>query len=308
MFATLILMGFERFSPESIDFKRARREVLSPAMERVHAATQHELFRKPEYAIHMDEFRGIYAPEEMAKDAAYATRLEMQWANEHSEQEKHTKKIAEVFEGLVLFNTRGGNWFGDASVLKTTPYDDYVNGTDMIAHLRNASETPQTLALAVDVTFGTTGLKKKFNNIYKEIDENTAGSLKYYRNPSGTERGPLHNKVARVVVGVGQEVVEDLARLTIQRTAESIQVLRKHPIQALIAEQIYMQLLVAQSYARDTGRDVAAEAYGALIPELEALRAMKGHISTRSLEKDLVHEGIMKALETRASESPETAG
>ncbi len=68
-------MGFERFSPESIDYKREHREVLSPAIEKVHAASK-ELFAKKQYVISMDEFADIYTLEKIAKNKQYAAQLE----------------------------------------------------------------------------------------------------------------------------------------------------------------------------------------------------------------------------------------
>ena len=131
------------------------------------------------------------------------------------------------------------------------------NKTDFITEWYSSKEGSRLLALGLDVTLGKDAALGKLTDIRGEIDKGVLGSIRYFRDSRGDFMG-TRNNVPRVVVGVSQEAVEELARLwTLGKKKE----LSEHPVQRALVEQIYAQLLAMHDYAKSKGKKEVAEAY-----------------------------------------------
>ena len=84
---------------------------------------------------------------------------------------------ASVLEAIIYQQIRDGSWFGEnTSAIKTSDFDDYVNGSDIVVELQDPARALYNLSLSIDVTFGTHTEEKKFSKIKK----NTSGSITSY--------------------------------------------------------------------------------------------------------------------------------
>ncbi len=164
-------------------------------------------------------------------------------------EHREAKFAADVFEGVVYDEVNESGWLGEGVVaVRTTPYDDIVNGVDIVIEMTDPSGGRRHLALAVDVSFGEWAVPNKFRRILEEIDRGEAAKIKYYES-AGTKE-TLRN-VPRTVVGVERGVVEELADLWLEKETHRVkkEKLRTHPIQHMILKQVVEQLEVYEAYA-----------------------------------------------------------
>lgn len=246
-------MNPEMAAARNIDSARFNRAELSPRLKLVHEQMQQTVLTNPDYTVQEAEFSSIYAQETIERDVALTKRLKTSFNTGLSQADRNTKKVAEVLEGLVLMNSELNNWLGNATTLKSSEYDDYVNGVDMISEWKSP-EGPQVLALAVDVTFGASAVAKKIARIKSELQGGQLGSIKYFRTDDGVPK-PAQPNVPRIVIGVSQEVVDELAGLWLVKDNKA---LANHPIQKLFLQQMSLQLSSMRKYAQAHGHEVCA--------------------------------------------------
>ena len=237
----------------NIDKARWTRSELSPRLGLVHEQLRQRVLTNPDYTIQETDFSSIYAQETIERDVALTKRLKTSFNTGLSQADRNTKKVAEVLEGLVLMNSELNNWLGNATTLKSSEYDDYVNGVDMISEWKSA-EGPQVLALAVDVTFGANAVAKKIARIKSEIKAGKLGNIKYFRTEDGEPQPEKHN-VPRIVIGVSQNVVDELAGLWLHKDNKT---LANHPVQKLFLQQMSLQLSSMKRYAQAHGHEACA--------------------------------------------------
>ncbi|KND50980.1 MAG: hypothetical protein AB202_01050 [Parcubacteria bacterium C7867-007] len=274
----------------SIDHKRERRVELSPLMESAYARAESEVLSNPDYGIQEKDFIKEYGVGRVQSDIALGDRLKRKFASERSIPEINSKKIADTFEAIVLMQSEMSEWLGsNASTLRTAPYDDFVNKVDMVVEWNLPEQDSQVLALAVDVTFGTSDIAKKIAAIRNEIERGDLGSIQYFRNQDSTDKSPrLH--VARTVVGVGQPVVEEVAGLWMANNNKALGI---HPVQRLIVDQIGFQLTKMHQYAVRLGQLETAQAYKQAYDAIQNVRAEKQNIDVGELKNDPVRLEIV---------------
>ncbi|KND49688.1 MAG: hypothetical protein AB203_01215 [Parcubacteria bacterium C7867-008] len=278
------------YNPEArlihaIDAKRERRVELSPLMESAYERAQAEVLTSPEYVIQEKDFIQKYGTARVQSDIALADRLERKFNSERSVTEANSKKIADTFEAIMLMQSELGEWLGsNASTLRSARYDDFVNKVDMVVEWNMPGQDSEVLALAVDVTFGTSGIDKKITAIRNEIERGKLGSIDYYRNQDSTDLAPRLN-VARTVVGIGQPVVEELAGLWMANNNKALGI---HPVQRAIVDQIGFQLFRMQQYAVHLGKFETAQVYKQAYAAIQRVQVEKQGIPPRGLIDDPV--------------------
>ncbi len=212
------------------------------------------------------------------------------------------KMMADVFEGLVYSGIKE-KWFGDKVIaVRTAPFDDILNGVDLVIEIGNAAGGKQHVALAIDVSFGVKSVPNKFRGILEKIDENKPTEVKYFQTKGF--KGMLTN-VPRTVVGVERDAVEKLAGLWLSTEADaaSRKQFQEHAIQLLILEQIVAQLEVFADYAnRDNAGDGEREEYVTMCDQtLELLRPIlekkQETLSIAEFKHDRVHKEIVEGIE-----------
>ena len=277
-------MSAEDFLIQRIDRERDySRTELSPDMAKAYEKAT-DVLSNPEYSIQEADFVGVYGPDIVAADTARTDRLKHDFDARNTPEEKKMKQIADIFEAVVLMQSESSEWFGNARTLKTSAYDDYINKVDMIAEWFSPEAGSRLLALAVDVTFGLTNIQRKLEAIKEEIDENKLGSIKYFKDERGDFIG-TRNNVPRIVIGVSEHVVEELAELWVQGKKEA---LGKHPIQRLFLDEIEVQLTIMRDYALKKSKFDAVLAYDQVLGIVRPIRESKMKFRSREVAGDPV--------------------
>ena len=281
-------MGFEDRIFNNIDKSRERRQELSPAMERAHTKAR-TMLKDPEYVIQERSFSHIYGEEGVRADMAKVTRLRSGCDIRQTEYERNSKKIAEILEAVLIEESEMSEWFGEnATTMKASDYDDFINKVDMLTEWHSPGEGMRMLVLAVDVTFGRESIYKKMEQIRQEIDSGMLGSIKYFTDTRGDFMG-MRNNVPRIVLGVSQPVVEELAHLW---TSGEKAKLGEHPIQRVFAIQMRAQLQAMRDYAARRGQSAAVSAYENALGAVEPIEVAKRHMPLGSLIQDPVAREI----------------
>lgn len=281
-------MSAEDWILRGIDRRREQRIELPLSLERAYTKAQ-EVLRDPDYAIQMTDFEDVYG-DQIRNDTALVKKLESKFKTEETPQLRNTKKIADVLEAIVLMQSEMSEWLGNATTLRTSPFDDYVNKVDMLAEWYTPQDGSRLLALAVDVTFGPTAIDKKLQEIKREIDSGELGKVKYFKDARGSFKGTRFN-VPRTVIGVSQKVVENLAHLWIEGEKKQLGV---HPVQGVFINQMHSQLLMMRDYAHRNRHFTVADSYDEALSAVSPVHSDKIDIDIRSLQTDMVAEEISR--------------
>jgi hypothetical protein len=193
--------------------------------------------------LNEEDFIGIYPEEEIRKDLSQVHKLESQFQQRESSFDQENKKIADILEAIVLEHGMESYWFGeDARTRKTSKYDDYVNGVDLVVEFGDEPESP--LGLAVDVTFSQDSMKK-FERNRMQIERGELSMVKYYHSELTGKRKKL-DYLPYVVIGASKKTVLELAEMQLHKQWRTFS---RHPFQIRILHQIKAQLEVSAIYA-----------------------------------------------------------
>lgn len=281
-------MSAEDWILRGIDRRREQRIELPLSLERAYTKAQ-EVLNNPDYSIKSAEFSDVYG-DQIEKDEALVRKLEARFRADQTPQSANTKKIADVLEAIVLMQSEMSEWLGNATTLRTSPYDDYVNKVDMLAEWHTPQDGSRLLALAVDVTFGPTAIDKKLQEIKAEIDKGELGRVKYFKDARSSFKGTRFN-VPRTVIGVSQKVVENLAHLWIEGEKKQ---LGTHPVQGIFINQMHSQLLMMRDYAHRNKHFIVADAYDESLSAVSPVHSDKIDVDTSALNADVVVEEITR--------------
>lgn len=265
-------------------------EHLDPSIEQAFLFADKTLERS---ALDMHDFTELYGEENVNRDLAKVAKKEQRLTVD-------TQTIhAEVLEAMLYEQISSGNWFGEtATAIKTSKYDDYFNGSDLVLEIEEATRSLSHLSLSVDVTFGTMTEEKKFSAIKANIDNEVLGRIKYFHSEKGGFRGEL-SKVPQVVIGIDKEMLITLASLWADKGGlkdEYREVLANHPVQRVIFAEILLQLQTFKIYAENTKRDSLVPVYKKSIDILEGILRSKAPASLGDLRNDKVFTAIREAL------------
>jgi hypothetical protein len=284
-------MKYEDSLLRNIDRKR-KSEKLDAGAQYIDAAEKRAklILQKPEYAIQAPDFFDLYGKESVMKDMWEVKRKQDNIKQEDSPVSAEDAKLAGIFEAITLEHAELSNWLGeDVAMLKTSLYDDYFNGIDLIAEWQQEGRESHVLALAVDITFGAKTVERKLEHIRRDIDKGELGQIKYFKSSDGSFRGERSGS-ARVVVGVTRGVVQELARLWVSNDKKA---LGSHPIQRVLVEEIDAQLRAMQKYALGRGQGAVADAYGRSLSIIEKVRTEKSNVAYGDLGDNKVFQEIL---------------
>ncbi|MFZ3020170.1 MAG: hypothetical protein WA051_01460 [Minisyncoccia bacterium] len=231
-------------------------------------------------------FADEYSKETVERDLETVKRDEAHHqASEKEEGKEEAKMIAEIFEAIVVEHGELSEWFGsNAFTLKTSKYDDYENGVDIVIEFEeDDSEENSHLGLAADVTFRSDSTTK-FDRIKKLIEKGRLASVKYFK---GAHQFP------EVVVGADKNTVAELAILW---TGNKNKILAEHKIQIMILTQIREQLIAFSEYADSFGKADVAKAYRESLETVNRILDGKKELANKvrfELDDDSVHLNIM---------------
>ncbi|KKP98110.1 MAG: hypothetical protein US71_C0009G0002 [Parcubacteria group bacterium GW2011_GWD2_38_12] len=218
-----------------------------------------------EYAISMDDF--IYEKEIIEKDKTLVNTLKAKFKKDAPNEEKEAKVLADILEAIILEESESSNWLGqNASTIKVSEYDDYVNHIDTIIEFEDA-ETASHTALGIDATYSTS-IKEKFDRIKEEIKNGVLAEAKYFS--SSSIKG-MHIQIPRLIIGAEVKTIKELGELWLDkdsrvegRKKEVKKALENHPAQFQILRQMLLEAEVFEKYAQKVNQQKIAETYARL--------------------------------------------
>lgn len=242
--------------------------------------------------IHEDEFAQAYGEEAVTRDLLSVMNKEEDFNKKRSPFEAEQKKVADIFEALMLEHGELSDWFGsNATTIKTGKFDDFENGVDLMVEFNNEDEGISHLGMAADVTF-TSDTTKKFDRLRSQIDAGTLARVKYFK----TEDGAGLDHLPEVIIGADKKTVMQLAELWTERKNKE---LATHKIQIMILHQIRAQLDVFAKYARSIRNEEVAKIYEERSVVINQILSQKKVIEQNvkyELMDDSVHTSIMSFL------------
>lgn len=244
-----------------------------------------------DYAIQATDFIDLYGRDNVLNDMRKVKAKELLFERTDTPEKKEAKKASEVFEAIAIQNAELSNWLGEnVSVLKTSRFDDYFRGTDMVAEWQTASGESQVLALAVDLTFGKDAAESKMYELKRKIDAQDLTSIKYFTTADGSFRGE-RSGIPRVVIGVDKDSLIELSRLWLMRDHKA---LAAHPAQRVLVDEIHEQLTAIQGYADSRGLTRVSSAYGKSLSMISDLSMSKRSIDLAHMQNDRVYNEIIR--------------
>ena len=251
---------------------RSREEVRILAAEKARVLLEQHVLKEESF-LFVDE-DGHSNKETIERHLAEVARLEGLFAEQlaHGQEvvpgshPEEVKQYGDILEAVIFDQIRRNEWFGpDVHVKKTSKYDDYKRGVDIVVEFEHEMKKP--LALAIDVTFGRKGMEAKINKILDEIDKDEPAYINYYRTEDGNFEGKLNN-LARVVIGVELHAVQDMAASWVEGDDTA---LKEHYAQTLILSEVFSQLQAYAEYANRKGKSRAEKAYRAEIAKVRSI-------------------------------------
>jgi hypothetical protein len=282
-------MGFEKnYSHESENYiQRTPNQLEHPVLDRVHSKAQDALNKE---SIDPSGFIDLYGVENVTRDIRHVETLKSKF------EKNEAKAAAEILEAIVCEHVELSNWLGpNAETIRTSEFDDIVNGVDMIVEF-NEEMTTNHLALGIDVTFGSLSMQKKFDRIKGEIEKDTLANVKYFE--AHGYKGSLR-QLPRIVIGVELPKVVQLAGLWERGDKKTI---GSHVTKEIIAQEIERQLRTFLIYAQSVHAESAIKSYTRALHVMRAVRTKRNGFSEDSsvrtqIEEDRVYQGILKNLE-----------
>lgn len=273
-------MGYEDRFLANLD--RQRKPDDSLLIKQAHEKATHLI---EDSSMNPADFIDLYGVDNVRSDEEYVQKLETKF------EKNETQMTAEVLEAIFFEHSELSEWLGkNVETIKTSKYDDYVNGVDLVAEFDDGETSQHHLALAVDVTFGSTTLHSKFDRIRKEIAENQLAQIKYFQ--SHSFKGMLR-QIPRVIIGVENDRVKELASLW---NAGKRKELGEHPIRDLLLNQISMQMRTFLEVAEANHSDRALRSYRNAFQTIQAIRTERGLRDIGDLADDKVWLAIQQNL------------
>ena len=223
-------------NPESFLIRKEAREGFShPRLREAYHRAETIL---AESAIDMDAFIDPYGAENVQRDKDYIQKVE------RSPQFIPPSEDALLLEAVMADQIELSDWMGpETFTQKTSRFDDIVNGTDLIAELK---EHRAHLGLAINVTFGASQIGRKLSKIRGHLLDNRMGTIKYFLSENSDFQGRLM-RIPQIVVGVEEKIVRELGVAWITKQHK---ILAEHPIQKLIITEIVSQLDAQIAFAQ----------------------------------------------------------
>lgn len=296
---------------EKRDFLSAEQE-----LDRFHHQANAELIlEKGEGRMREEDFTDVYGAQKIGNDKKVLEALKREFEKdldhlspEEVEKVEAGKKMSEALELVVTQNGDFYSWFGDdVYMIRTTEYDDLVNGVDAVLEFSPETGPGQDnkvrrLALAIDTS--TRGhrfsLQRKISRHSEYLTKRRKPlEVKYFQSAITGEKSRIF-KIVPVVIGIEGKNANTLIDLFAQLIKldkksplyqEKVEQARTHPVQVVFLEEIqeqfnyYLRLLEGR---QDEESDFYRKEISKLSTRIEATLASKKHLDAESLRKDKV--------------------
>jgi hypothetical protein len=177
-------------------------------------------------------------------DQKEVERLRKEFARRTTRDSTGNERMGAALEMVV--NEFGTSWL-PGTISKTSEYDDYRNGTDLVLEMED--DYDRKLRVALDVTASVEKARTKVADIMKNLYEGTLTRLKYFK--SELDESMDEKDVPRVVIGTNDhQAMVELLRLYLsyQNTHDKLrrnvirQSITEHPLGREFAGQLLLQL------------------------------------------------------------------
>ena len=230
----------------------------------------------------------LYDPVILRKDAEAVAKIKEKRKKEPYET-REFRKLTAVLETVFFLEAELAEWFGpNAFTIKTSEYDDFINGVDVIIEFYNEDGT-SCLTLALDITLAsnTGDLRRKLRRAREEIDDAKLARIKYFSSEHSGIRGELKD-IPRGVVGIDFKAAVELINLWMNKDSQA---LASHPIQFQILKQLEIQMEGFENYARKRGDERIALIYSRLLKIIErVIKSKTSRVSVPTLATRIVQE------------------
>lgn len=238
------------------------------------------------------QFADVYSREIITTDMEYVRAQETRIESSDNRLDRKLAEHAVILEEIFADQIELNEWLGpEVDTKKASRFDDLRNGVDEIVEMHGYSPS-NYLALAIDVTYGK-NLEDKFNRIKDEIRRGELSTVKYFEDSQGNHK-PL-KKVPRVIIGVDQATLAELAKMWLERDNRS---LSTHHVQIEILDEILMQLNAFRSYAIKMNKGEIVKIYDQEIAVIKKIANSEGKTEIRkNARKDyLENDKVFKAI------------
>ncbi len=192
------------------------------------------------------EFVTLYGRAEVEDNMRHAEKLKKEFSRIIGAAEK----MGRILEAIIYEEIESAGWLGlEVFTVKTADYDDFENHIDMVAEFRPEEGQASHLAFAIDVTMSTLAIGRKLNAILENIERGKLGTVKFfvYNHTLENQKPGMLEKIPHVVIGVDAKILGVLSALWMENKKSA---LGKHRVQYMILEEIRMQLVAFERYAR----------------------------------------------------------
>lgn len=189
------MRGFESASRNpSLPLERGGDSNLDGLSERQIIWYKHMMKGVPAITPNLEEFGGLYSPEEIEKDNARVERRRHDFDRERDSTHEARDFRARLAE--FLFARLGGMWLG-GKVGLASEFDDYTNGVDLTFEV--AGDDGLIHRLAIDITTGVDEALRKLRDIGLKLRDGELSEVKYFKSQTeGGFKGKI--KVPKVVI------------------------------------------------------------------------------------------------------------
>jgi hypothetical protein len=230
-------------------------------------------------SVDPNDFADLYGEDNVTRDSEEAARKKKQ-NDERRDPELVKYKKRSMFFELLICSGDQNDWYGpDATVVRTSDYDDIVNGVDAVLEF-DRPESPAYIALAIDVAeMGQ--IEDKLKKIRQNMERGKMAKVKYFVSEHGF-RGEL-SKIPEVIVAAFGDDLYELSLLWAQKDKNAI---AKHPIQLQVLEEVRIQLVSFRAFVEFLGNVEQLPSYDRVLTIIEGIIEIK-----RPLREELVKAG-----------------
>jgi len=208
------------------------------------------------HRIKPESFSDLYSPETIKRDEAETQKAKKDFEQKDSEEEKRAKILADIFEAIIFDQGEMSEWFGGSvKTVKTSEYDDIVNGVDAILEF-NEKRRKSHLALGIDATYQTFA-DQKIDRIKNRIKRGEMAKVKYFHSENFHIRGE-YSQIPLTIISARAETIKELIKLWVNKDHKA---LANHWIQFQMIEETIMQCEYFANYARKHNQEQIAETY-----------------------------------------------
>lgn len=279
------------------------------------------------------DFADVYPKAEISRDRQVIETLKAKFEKdldhlspEEIKRVEAGKKMSEALEAIIVEEGETFNWFGkDTLVIRTTEYDDVVNGVDAVLEFEpsendSPDERVRRLALAIDASMSPEhfSVQRKISRHSEHLTRKRPPlEIKYFNSAADNYKGKL-TRVVPVVVGIEGKNTDELIDLFAQLTKlgnapkqnqtamslykEKIQEAENHPVQVIFLREIQEQLIYylrLLELFQDSEADFYRTEITKLLTNIEKSLETKKDINATNLEQDQVFCLIKKLTQKK---------